>query len=77
MPTFIMNTAKMRCKIKAWMREPEWEWHIVHTDNHYETTPRTRPDCVKYKAGDRLGTHPHNKPNGPNDITEVQFNETI
>ena len=40
MMTVMMNAATNRCRMLAWMREPEWKWHIVHTDWMGELMPR-------------------------------------
>ena len=75
----MMNASKLRCRILAWMREPEWKWYIVHTDWMDDLLPKTAPQFITSPshAPTSLGFDTFtNNPNGPNDTTEVQ-NETI
>jgi len=69
MLTIMQNASAFRCKILAWMKEPEWKWHIIHTDYMSELLPTTVPlsCCLTTLLSTALGfdviTH---NPNGPN-----------
>tara|TARA_B110000977_G_C10954243_1_gene445889 strand:+ start:235 stop:450 length:216 start_codon:yes stop_codon:yes gene_type:complete len=62
-------SAKLRCKILAWMKEPEWKWYIVHTDWMRNLTPVIAPltgvltSLLSTAFGFNLFI---NEPNGPN-----------
>lgn len=70
MKTVIQNAAKLQCRKLAWMREPEWKWHIVHTDHMSVLLPK-----FYWKFNEWFGTYSmsfgycgnDNAPNGPND----------
>jgi len=51
MQTIYNNAAKIQIRLMAWMREPEWKWHIVHTDHMADDMPThlalpQHPSCV-------------------------------
>ena len=67
MMTVMMNASKNRCRMLAWMREPEWKWHIVHTDWMDELMPKALPHAPVFFKQMQLGADPSNGlPNGPN-----------
>ena len=35
----VSNLHNNRSKKLAWMREAQWEWHIIHTDRYAHTKP--------------------------------------
>ena len=70
MKTIYANANKIRCRILAWMREPEWKWHIVHTDYMDELMPKFHlfRALSWVKKHMNLGADTlNNPPNGPND----------
>jgi hypothetical protein len=67
------NANKLRCRNFAWMRHPEWLWHVVHTDWMRDKMPISPPqsDLVKKLASKNRATpFGHDltniNPNGPN-----------
>jgi len=51
MQTVYDNAAKLQKRAMAWMREPEWKWHIVHTDHMADDMPThlalpQHPSCI-------------------------------
>jgi len=70
-PTIYAYAAKLRCKLLAWMKEPEWKWHIVHTDWMRSLMPTIVPLTGLLKTSLLLSTAFGfnlfiNEPNGPN-----------
>ena len=59
--------SKFRRKKKAWMREKEWVWHIVHTDAFSDMLPRIVPLCGPRRPAVSYGVNTvTNWSNGPN-----------
>ena len=76
MMTVMMNASTNRCRMLAWMREPEWKWHIVHTDYMADTQPKALPSAPVLFKQIQLGVSPTSDlTNGPND-TERHTNGT-
>ena len=75
MQTVYDNAAKIQMRMMAWMREPEWKWHIVHTDYMASDTPVWEFQRFKFWinsnrtfSGMNLGAQVFdNRANGPND----------
>lgn len=77
MLNIITNASSSRSRPMAWMREPVWKWHIVHTDYMQDTMPRynalsgrTSPNSYIAIGFDQLD----NEHNGPN-ANEVRSND--
>ena len=73
MKTIYANAAKFQCKKLAWMREPEWKWHIVHTDWMRDQMPLSPPQSnLALKLSSKYESTPigfdvrMNEHNGPN-----------
>ena len=67
MMTVMMNASTNRCRMLAWMREPEWKWHIVHTDYMSDVMPKALPQAPVLFKQIQLGANPtSNRANGPN-----------
>jgi len=70
-PTIHANSSKVRMRMMDWMRCPEYEWHIVHTDSMPDQSPRFEP--VNPRFGMWFGAYAMsfglnvtgNKPTGP------------
>ena len=70
MKTVIESAATLQCKKLAWMREPEWKWHIVHTDYMSILLPKTTPldSFLNKQVLTAIGfDEADNESNGPND----------
>ena len=70
MQTVYDNASKIQMRMMAWMREPEWKWHIVHTDHMADVMPTQgvmpqHPPCVlSLGAGkDNASQMPQGPPN--------------
>ena len=74
MLTIMQNASAFRCKTLAWMREPEWKWHIVHTDWMRDLLPKILPQSsgITKLLSTALGFDElTNEPNGPNNDTNT------
>lgn len=74
MKNIYANAAKLQCRMLAWMREPEWKWHIVHTDWMRDQMPLSPPQSnLALKLSSKRRSTPFGydlmdiNPNGPND----------
>jgi len=71
MQTVYDNASKIQMRMMAWMREPEWTWHIVHTDHMADRAPRSGLNSMSAWFGKHrmnMGCPVFdNRPNGPND----------
>lgn len=80
MMTVMMNASTNRCQTLAWMREPEWKWHVVHTDWMGDKMPKTVP-LSKSKRGAPVYVNyginvATDHANGPNNDNERHTNGT-
>ena len=64
----VCNSNDNRCKKKAWMLEPEWQWWIIHTDHSSNTRPKHGPMGLMFQfMQTNFGNNINEQgPNGPN-----------
>jgi hypothetical protein len=56
--------AKLRCRKMAWMRELEWDWHILFTDAFSSTQPKRILNQTHHKENS-LGFSTENESQAP------------
>ena len=80
MNTIYDNADKFRCRTIAWMREPEWKWHIMFTDCMGSLMPKfhlfKEYSWVSIHMNFGAGRKHHQEPQGPPVNSKPRGNES-